>query len=171
MQPSTCCSSDHKCPKSPLAPTDFGTRYNGNMAIARIRISLVYPAEVTGCYFVCRNGVRNDRRPEWFAVSCRQAVEHCEVISRVSSSTVVRLVQRINVQYCGNSVRLSYSRHGPATVAVWVLCNQLYQCSGLRSFRQIGQSKQVCWYHDSCFLDSAYDGFFMCSVIWHCFHI
>ena len=35
------CSDDRKCPKSPLAPTDFGTHY-GDVAITRIRVLLCF---------------------------------------------------------------------------------------------------------------------------------
>jgi len=41
MQPSACCSNVWKCPKSPLASTDFGTQ-RGNMAITRIRVMLYF---------------------------------------------------------------------------------------------------------------------------------
>ena len=40
-QPPACCCDNRKCPKSPLATTDFGPRY-GDVAITRIRVLYVF---------------------------------------------------------------------------------------------------------------------------------
>jgi len=37
MRPQACCADDPKCPTSPIAHTDFSTRY-GDVAITRIRV-------------------------------------------------------------------------------------------------------------------------------------
>jgi len=78
-QPPACCSDSRKCPKSPLAPTDFGTRHNGDVASTCIPVWFyvlsAFLPDLLGAQTSWRNALRHAHR---LVHKCERSAAQCD---------------------------------------------------------------------------------------------